>query len=83
MINPKVVIAANQVAAFAFVGLAAWKGPHVAGAVYGGLAACFQLASTLVALGVIPQKDAEYIDALEAVVEKHAPADVAEKVIKP
>lgn len=80
--NPKVVVAANQVAAFAFVGLAAWKGPHVAGAVFGGLAACFQLASTLVALGVLPQKDAEYIDTLEKVVERHAPPDVTEEVIK-
>ena len=80
--NPKVVVAANQAAAFAFVGLAAWKGPHVAGAVYGGLAACFQLASTLVALGVLPKKDAEYIDTLEKAVERHAPPDVAEEVIK-
>jgi hypothetical protein len=60
-------------------GLTAWKGPEVTGAVIGAIMAAVTLIGTL---HIIPQGAEEYQEDLEDAVKKHAPADVAAKLVK-
>lgn len=80
--NTKAATIIALAGALAFSGLAAWKGAHVATVVFAALGGILGAASTvLAAFGILPPKDAAYIDTLEQVVEQHAPI-MAQKVIR-
>lgn len=76
----KALAAINVVAAWGFVALSTWKGPHVAGIVYAAIAVVCMLVGALIALHIIPASVEAYVDALEGAVVEHAPPETIAKL---